>query len=232
MNARNFPKVFIVEDEPLITLTIQTALKKQGFRIVGSGESYTEALPKILELQPDVILLDIELHGDKDGIDLALELEKQKIPFIYLTSQTDHNTVDRVKLTSPLGFIAKPFTENSLRSNIDLAWHRHMQETNDYILLKIEGVHHKINQNDITHLKAFDNYCFVCTALKNYIVPHTLKKVSADLNKQKFIKVHRSYWVNLQKVIAIDKKTIKVPEHEIPLSNSNRELFLKKMGEL
>ena len=128
--------VFIVEDEPLIVATIETALKKQGFKVLGDCDEMKESLLLIDKLQPDLVLVDIHLEGLKDGVDLALELDKRKQPYLFLTSQTDPQTIARVKQTKPLGFIVKPFTENGLRSNIELAWHNFSLTEEDYLLIK------------------------------------------------------------------------------------------------
>lgn len=75
-------KIYIVEDEPLIVATITSALKKQGFHVLGDSDEYDEALPAIVKNQPDLVLVDIQLEGAKDGIDLAKELDKCCIPYL------------------------------------------------------------------------------------------------------------------------------------------------------
>ncbi len=225
-------KVFIVEDEPLIAATVETALKKQGFKVLGDSDEFEESILEIDKLIPDLVLLDIQLEGKKDGIDLAIELDKRKIPYLFLTSQTDPSTIKRVKETSPLGFIVKPFTEAGLRSNIELAWHNFSLTNEDYILLKSEGRLHKINQSSILYLKAFDNYCFVVTASKKFVVPHTLKKTSEELNRQNFVQPHRSYWVNCSKITSVEKNHVFLDTLEIPLSNSHKEEVLQVFKDL
>lgn len=215
--------IFIVEDEPLIAATVESALKKQGFKVLGDSDEYDEALKMIDSRRPDLVLVDIQLEGVKDGVDLAKQLDLRNIPYLYLTSQTDPSTIERVKQTDPLGYIVKPFTEAGLRSNIELAWHNFSLTDGEFILLKSEGRTHKINQDNITFLKAFDNYCYVNTITKQYLVPHTLKKTSAKLNLKNFVKTHRSYWVNLKKISSIDKDGVQVEGETIPLSNSNKE---------
>ncbi|MFT5891772.1 MAG: DNA-binding NarL/FixJ family response regulator [Dokdonia sp.] len=91
------PRIYIVEDDPIIAATIETALQKQGYKIIGDSENYATALHQIRELKPDLILLDIQLEGDQDGVDLAIELDKEDVPYLYLTSQTDPETISRVK---------------------------------------------------------------------------------------------------------------------------------------
>ncbi len=225
-------KIYIVEDEPLIVATITSALKEHGFQVMGDSDEYYEALPAIDKNQPDLVLLDIQLEGAKDGIDLAIEMDKRAIPYLYLTSQTDPETIKRVKATQPLGYIVKPFTENGLRSNIELAWHNFSLTNPDFILLKSEGRTHKINQASISYLKAFDNYCYVFTATERYLVPHTLKKTSERLNIDNFVQTHRSYWVNLKKISSISASSIYINKKEIPLSTSHKEEVIKKLNSL
>ncbi|MEZ4777844.1 MAG: LytTR family transcriptional regulator DNA-binding domain-containing protein [Flavobacteriaceae bacterium] len=221
--------IYIVEDEPLITATIDTALKKQGFTVCGDSDEYDEALEAIDKLRPDLVLLDIQLEGTKDGIDLAKQLDLCKIPYLYLTSQTDPQTIQRVKETYPLGYIVKPFTEAGLRSNIELAWHNFNHADEEYILLKAEGRTHKINQDSILYLKAFDNYCYVITKNHKYLVPQTLKKTSELLNPESFIKIHRSYFVNLRKIDSVSKNSLIVDGEMLPLSHSNKKALFQKL---
>ena len=175
------------------------------------------------------MLLDIHLEGVKDGIDLALQLDERNIPYLYLTSQTDPNTIQRVKETRPLGYIVKPFTEMGLRSNIELAWHNYHPIKEEYILLKTNGRIHKVNQNSILYLKAFDNYCYVVTANKKYIVPHTLKKTSELLNRNNFIRCHRSYIVNYKKITSVTRNSVIFDSESIPLSHANRDAVLSHL---
>lgn len=224
--------IYIVEDEPLIVATITTALKKQGFNVIGESDEYDEALTAIDKHNPNLVLLDIQLEGLKDGIDLAKQLDKRNVPYLYLTSQTDPSTITRVKETHPLGFIVKPFTEAGLRSNIELAWHNFSLTNEDFILLKAEGRTHKINQASILYLKAFDNYCYVVTYSEKYLLPHTLKKTSERLNPNYFVQTHRSYWVNLKKISSLASNSIFIGEEEIPVSTSHKEGVFERLHKL
>ncbi|MBJ2175886.1 LytTR family transcriptional regulator DNA-binding domain-containing protein [Aureibaculum sp. A20] len=224
-----FISIYIVEDEPLIAATIETALLKQGYNVVGDAEDVITALKDIAQLQPDLILVDIQLDGDKDGVDLAIELDKQQIPYLYLTSQTDFETIERVKATQPLGYIVKPFTEHSLRSNIELAWHNYEEENAGFLILKSDGRTHKVNQNSILYLKAFDNYCYVYTTTRSYLVPHTLKYMSEQLNSSLFVQAHRSYWVNINHIEGIESNKLFLKTEPIPLSASQKKEVMRKL---
>lgn len=221
--------IYIVEDEPLIVSTIEVALRKQGFFAIGDAEDYTSALRDIELLKPDLTLIDIQLSGDKDGVDLATELDKKNLPYLFLSSQTDPNTIERVKHTNPLGYIVKPFTETGLRTNIELAWHNYNESKQHFLNIKHEGRLHRINQNSISYLKAYDNYCYIVTNTKTYLVPHTLKHISEQLQGNDFIKAHRSYVVNLKHILSVDKNTLSLSNDSIPVSASQKSLVVSRL---
>ncbi|CAM3257941.1 LytR/AlgR family response regulator transcription factor [Aequorivita lipolytica] len=214
-------KIYIVEDDPLIAFTIETALKKQGYSICGITDNFEEALEGISKNNPQLVLVDIQLDGEKDGVHLAEKLDTLKIPYLYLTSQTDPHTIQRVKETRPLGYIVKPFTENGLRSNIEIAWNNYKNDE-EYLSFSANNELYKIRQSQILYLKAFDNYCYVITQEREYLVPKTLKFLAAQLNAEKFTKTHRSYFVNLLKIDALRIDSLLINGFEIPVSNSKK----------
>lgn len=221
------PKIYIVEDEPIIVITIKTILEKIDYEVIGDADNVNDAKNEILKGMPDLVLLDIELDGDKDGVDLALQLENKEIPYLFLTAQTDPLTIKKVKQTNPLGYIVKPFTESSLRSNIELAWHNYIKEV-QYFVFKTSHEIHKIKQSDILYLKAFDNYCYLFTKNEKHLIPKTLKYIHDQLNSTLFVKTHRSYVVNSAKVTSVDKDTVYLGNEEVPLSKTFKP-FIKSI---
>lgn len=213
------PKIYIVEDEPIIVITIKTILKKAGYEIVGDADNVKEAQNEIIKETPDLVVLDIELDGEEDGVDLALLLDNKEIPYLYLTAQTDPLTIKKVKQTNPLGYIVKPFTESSLRSNLELAWHNYIKEIR-YFVFKTSHEIHKIKQSDILYLKAFDNYCYLFTKNEKHLIPKTLKHIHNQIDNSIFIKTHRSYVINSEKVTSVNKDTVHLGSNEIPLSKT------------
>lgn len=213
--------IYIVEDDPLISFTIETALKKHGYGICGNADNFEEAISEINQKKPDLVLVDIQLDGEKDGVNLAEKLDRLEIPYLYLTSQTDPHTIKRVKETRPLGYIVKPFTENGLRSNIEIAWNNYKNDE-EYLSFSTNNELYKIRQSQILYLKAFDNYCYVITSEREYLVPKTLKFLASQLNSEKFTKTHRSYLVNLLKIESLKTDSLLINNVEIPVSNSQK----------
>ncbi len=114
--------IFIVEDNPIIADLISWRLTEMGYQVAGLAEDSDEVVERVGSIQPDLILMDINLPGDKDGIELAKEIkEKYNIPIVYISSILDDAVIERAKSTSPKGYIVKPFTENQLKATIEMA---------------------------------------------------------------------------------------------------------------
>lgn len=219
--------IYIVEDDPIIAITLESILQKNGYSVCGHADNVDEALTEIKSNKPDLVLVDIQLDGEKDGVDLAENLDMLNKPYLYLTSQTDPHTIKRVKQTRPLGYIVKPFTENGLRSNIEIAWNNYIHDE-EFLSFSADNELYKIKQSQILYLKAYDNYCYVITTTRKYLIPKTLKYLSSQLNQEKFVKTHRSYIINLLKVDALCKNVVIINNIEIPISNS-RKSTLKQL---
>lgn len=122
-------KVVIVEDEALIALDLEMIMESMNFKVVGISDNGDEALDIISSRDPDLILLDINIRGQKDGIELAeiIRTKTQK-PFVFITSYADRNTLERAKHTLPYGYILKPFSEMELKATIEIALFRFENE--------------------------------------------------------------------------------------------------------
>ncbi len=222
-------RVYIVEDEPLIVATIETALKKSGYTVVGDSDNAADALREIRLFLPDLVFIDIRLESEISGIEVAHQLDKLKVPYFYLTSQTDPNTLQRVKNTNPLGYIVKPFTEAGLRSSVEVGWNNYRKSEPEYVVFTSDGIRHRLNQEQVIYLKAFDNYCYVFTETDQYLVPKTLKYLSSKLNPERFCKIHRSYWVNISHISSVGNTAVWLGETEVPLAHNFKEILLTRL---
>ncbi len=127
-------RIQIVEDEKIIALDLQRRLEKFGYSVVALAATAEEAVEAALEYYPDIILMDIMLGGNRDGIDAAIEIHEQyNVPIVFLTAYADERTVERAKKAEPVGYVLKPFKERELQTTIDIALYkssidRQMQE--------------------------------------------------------------------------------------------------------
>lgn len=123
-------RILIVEDEGLIARDIENMVRNAGYEICGVVSSGEEAIEKTDKTQPDLILMDIILRGEIDGVEAAEKIrERFSIPVIYLTAHTDENTLQRAKLTEPLGYTLKPVEQKELMTVIEMALYKHQMET-------------------------------------------------------------------------------------------------------
>lgn len=130
-------RILIVEDEPIISDDIESTLLSNDYDVAGKAYSSTQALDMLLSRYPDLVLLDIAIKGDKDGIDIATIIrEKYQIPFIFLTSYSDKLTLDRAKPTMPYGYIVKPFKDRDLLTTIEMGMYRFSSENNIVPIIK------------------------------------------------------------------------------------------------
>ena len=121
--------VLIIEDEPVIAQNIKRVLNNLDFAVIGIAYNSTKALDMLANRNPDAILLDITIKGDRDGIEIAQIInEKYHLPFLFLTAHSDSKTLDRAKKTLPYGYIVKPFKERDLLAGLEMAIYKHAQE--------------------------------------------------------------------------------------------------------
>ncbi len=122
-------KILIVEDEAVVSLDIARRLEKMGYDVIGRLASGEEALELVQEERPDLVLMDINLQGEMDGIQTATTLYKEhNLPVIYLTAYAGEGTLERAKESKPYGYILKPFKERELHAAIEIAISRHQGE--------------------------------------------------------------------------------------------------------
>mgnify|MGYP000296169358 CR=1 FL=1 len=123
-------RVLLVEDERIIALDIKNSLERLGYEVPGIADDYESAVKLALDLMPDLVLMDIILNGDSDGIEAAREIKKRLgCPVIYLTANADQPTIERARETEPHGYLNKPINTRDLFTNIDSALYRHRVET-------------------------------------------------------------------------------------------------------
>ena len=114
-------KILVVEDEMLIGAKISMQLTNLGYEITGVVPRGEEAILHVQENKPDIVLIDIHLRGEIDGIETALSIQKHAdIPVIYLTANSDEATFNRAKISKPFAFISKPYKQLDLQRAIEL----------------------------------------------------------------------------------------------------------------
>lgn len=227
-------KIGIVEDELMIAENIIHTLLDLGYEVTEPATNYTSALEMIEQEQPDLLLLDIILSGHKDGIDLA-ETVKQRsnIPFIFLTSNADQRTIDRAKKLNPPSYLVKPFNRNDLFAAIELAAYKHdlkgdnklklKKGLKDTLFVKHNSMFFKVKYEDICYLKSDHVYVDIHTVDNKFTDRKSLSDYEELLPLPKFIRIHRSYLVNIEFIEAIGTSTVIVNKQELPVARKYKD---------
>lgn len=158
------PEIFIVEDSSFVSLDIKKKLTKVGYKVSGIAMSGEVALKKIQENPPDMVIMDIILLGEKDGIETANEIkERFKIPIIYLTSHTDEKTVKRASKTDPIGYLVKPVRAIQMKITVDMAFDRVQAEK------QVKKVKNRLQKKNQEFDDLQKKYSLISNELKNNI---------------------------------------------------------------
>ena len=238
-------KIGIVEDELIIARTILSTLDELGYSHCGPAINYTEAMEMLEHDKPDLLLLDIQLSGKKDGIDVAQKInELYKLPFIFLTANSDAETIDRAKKVKPHAYIVKPFTKEELFAAIEIAFsnftgnrtnakpeHTASYHTKDFMFVKDGYVFRKIFFNELLYLESDANYVTLhLKSQKKVMIRSTLNDFIEELDQKIFIRIHRSYSVNINLVDDIFPTEVSVEGSKIPVGKSYREELFRMLG--
>jgi PAS domain S-box-containing protein len=156
-------KILVVEDEVIVARTIASQLTQLGYRVIGTASSGKVAIAKALETKPELVLMDIILKGEMDGIDTAIYIrENLGIPVIFLTAYGDDNTLQRAKITQPFGYIVKPFTSKDLRIAIEIGLlkyrlERDIRENHDKLATLLNSISDAVIATDDQGIVTFMN---------------------------------------------------------------------------
>ena len=243
----NSIKILVVEDEMQIAAKTSMLLTNLGYEVTGILPSGEDALLHIKENRTDIVLLDINLKGKTDGIEIAKKINLQSCAsIIYLTANTDEATFNRAKATKPAAFISKPFKQLDLQRAIELTISRLDENKtevvkgnnmineqpvilSDRIFVRCRDKMIKIMIADILYIEADRNYSRIFTGTKEYLLTTTLKTIEEKLSSQPFVRTHRSYIINLAHVDEVAEDHVIISQKAIPLSSGMKEHLLERI---
>jgi len=238
--------VLIIEDTPEQSDTLSKVLLANNYNIAGVARNYTDALTLFYKNKVDIIVIDVFLDGKPDGITFAETINiipNASKPFVFLTSSQDRQIFERAKLTKPFSFLMKPFNELEILYAIEMAVEKFYEQTNiflsedqdtvisnDYLFIKKKNALKKVSLEDIIYIEVEDRYCNIITENEKFVILISLTKISALLNKDKFIKTHRNYIVNkdkIEEIILSDNLIILKGNHKANLSDTYKDFITK-----
>ncbi len=244
--------ILIVEDEFMIAADIERSLRKFGHEPLEPVDNSDDALRVLAEQPVELVLMDINIAGDTDGIATALLIRRQfATPVVFLTAQSDPATLNRAKMARPYGYILKPFTDAALRTQLELALFAARQpanltmpaelpptaeltapnqapSTNFFFVKKGQG-YVKLRVADIRYLEALDNFVRLYTTQGQFVVYSTLKELESKLPDPPFFRTHRSHVVNLEQVQGYEEGCVLFGQDAVPVSRSCKDELKRRL---
>jgi len=231
-------KIGIVEDEGITSEVIRLSLQKLKYKVATPAFTYNQAVQMFETEKPDLVILDIKLEEEKDGIDLAVLLkEKYKTPFIFLTANSDNTTLERAKKVRPLAFLVKPFSQVDLHATIEIAFNNYRStliennEKNNFVLMKVGRSFEKVNTNEILFLENDNHYFNIHFSNSESITVRASSTEMMDMLPQNnFIQISRTYIVNTDKIIKMDSSSVFIGQNKLEYKATLKEEILKMIG--
>ena len=241
--------ILIVEDEDLYADQLEILVEKMGYTCLGIADNSADAQALVAHSRPDVLLMDVHIQGDYDGIELTQRIRQDlpEIPVVFITSMTDDMTFRRASRTGRIQFVVKPFSDLQLQRAIELAiqdvepgvadkgsatekWESDLV-LGDHLFVKMGNRLEKVRVQDILFIEADDKHCYLHLPEKRYIVNMSLKQIRDQLDEQVFFQSHRSYLINISRIktINLDEQVVLFEGKVAPISKRNREALLKRL---
>lgn len=219
-------RIYIVEDQGITRMTIEMVLLQNNYEVIGSSPTAEKALIDLQERRADLVILDFNLKGSKNGLWLAHKLnEKLHIPFVFLTAYGNHDFLEKIMETNPIGYIMKPFNNPTLLTTVKIALQHTLTQieepkVEEACFIKTNLGRIKFTSHNLHFLQSDRNYVHLHTEDEVYKVRDKLENIFAELNFSCLYRVHRRYIVNSNFVTKLDNNGIFLNQQLVPISTS------------
>jgi DNA-binding LytR/AlgR family response regulator len=237
-------KILVVEDDLVEFTHLEILLGQLGHTVLAHVDNAIDAITAFGKERPDLVIADISINGEIDGIQLVHKLnEIDKIPVLFLTSHDENVVFAKAKETEPYAYITKPVEPRNLERNIELAfqnfgrtgttklqWERDVL-VKDFFFTKIGDKLKKIPTDGIEFIEVEGKYCSISVLERKYHVKISLKVLLLRLPVDQFVRVSRNFVVNINKVEHIDIQIYQliVGNTEIPISRTYKDELMKRI---
>ena len=230
----------VLEDEVLIAEALCELLRDLGYSNLSVANSYREGIEMLSARQLDILLLDINLKGEHDGIDFAKVVRQRlHIPLIFISSHSDAHTVERASAVAPNGYLLKPFDQDRLYTAIETAVANFSNTQpatttpRDAIFVKeANGSYARLRLETLLWFRSEGNYLELYTADKRFLIRSSIREFLARYPELPFVRIHKSHGVRLEAIDGIAHSTVTVAGQELPLSRNFREQLLRQIERL
>jgi len=216
-------KILIAEDDVFISEHLKQILIVQGYEVCAIVSSEEEANAYFLKNSaPDLALLDIQMHGRDQGIEIAKLLNKKNVPFLYITSFSDKETLQNAVKQEPKGYILKPFTEEEVLEMVNSIF---KDLSPNYLMAKDKLESVKVMLSEIVYVKSSNVYVEIYTVSKRYVCRQKLTDLEKQLPVDQFLRTQRSYIVNKAHILKVNSESLTTTSgFSIPVSKKYKNI--------
>lgn len=237
-------QLLIVEDDATSSLHLELLLTELKYSNVTIVESAEDALLKINLSKPDILLVDIALKGQMNGIQLAEHIQELNIPVIFTTGFGDDTVYSEAKKTAPFAYLTKPIGKIALESTVESAIRtmnsaydeEEYQDTStlgmeEEIFIKSANKLVKIRISEILAIEGEGNYCTFFTPEKKLVVKLSLNKLIERLDPNEFMRLHRNYIIQISKIdtVLLMSNEVKIGQFSFPIGRKFKKDFIAKL---
>jgi len=244
-------KILVVEKDPSFASKVNTLVKKLDYDLIGIVDNFDVVLKMVETNNPDLILMNLKINGDLDGIELAKMIKiKYGVGVIFMTSPEEQKHFEQEMEMEHFGYLVKPFSKLTLQNKIELAMinmtHSEYSVSKgvdkcdeemileDCVFIKKNNILERVEINDIEFIQSEGNYCVISTEKKKYALKMSLIKVRKMLDSHRFVRVNKRHIINMSLISSIDLSTsqIKINEDNFSIGRTYKEGLLKRLKTL
>lgn len=219
--------ILIVEDEILIAKRIKKTLESNNYNCIGISVDYSGAIEVLENFPVDFVLLDINIYGEKSGIDIAKYINQNlSIPFLFMTSYNDNDTLNKLKLVNPVAYINKPIKEATLLTNIDIYFSSLSKKKSDIIAIKSGTKTYNINISELMYVETDHVYLNLYFTNRLKAIRLSLSNFLKQITESKLIQINRSNAINPYFLDEITKNSLKIKQKSFKISENYKEALL------
>ncbi len=223
-------KIYIVEDVSIIRLMLEQCMTENGFDVMGSSPGAEQAWNELQKQKADLVLLDIHLIGEKNGIWLGKKLNQElQIPFIYITANQNQHSSEEILQTNPVGFIVKPINTLQLITTVKIALNLNAASHKKQILIQDGLKAINLTIDDIFYIQSDGNYLHIYMETTHFLIRHTMDAFLDKLSQASFIRIHQRYVINTNKKFELIGDFVHIKDNALSISAKYRKDLKQKL---
>ncbi|MFY7965850.1 MAG: LytR/AlgR family response regulator transcription factor [Chitinophagaceae bacterium] len=226
-------RILIIDDDVLIAEHLKSIIQSFGCSKIELAHTSKSAISMLQEFEPNIVLLDIRLEDKEEGITIGKKINEEfHIPFIYITAFSDNSIIKNALTTHPSSFITKPYKTADIFAALNLIYINNPDLNKAHISFKYGNEHIKLATTEIHLIEREGNYISIHCASKKYLLRNSIEWIVEQLPENIFVRVHRSFVVNIKLINKHTTEFVYVDNLQIPISRKTKTILMEKIASI